>query len=151
MRHRPTTTADLQRIGESPRTKDDLEAFCSLRGTRPEELEAYLEEFCRTVVRQDGYPLAIVGSLLLWKGRCLSWMVFSSEADSSSLLLVRGIEEAMSTIIKKHEIWRVEASVDCKNEKGIKLVEHLGFKRECLMRCYGTNREDHFLYSYIED
>lgn len=62
--------------------------------------------------------------------------------------IYKALKDIVSDITKKYK--RVSLNGKSTNEKLTKLIKHLGFEEEGVMRKYGWHGEDYILYSIVE-
>ncbi len=113
----------------------------------------YLEipdDNCYTGIH-DSAILGIFGLQVRWSGVGSFWLMivngFTEHISGIRALLI--IRRNVEYLIEKNNLWRAEAVVRVDFEKAIKMIEFLGFKRDCRMEKYMPDKTDAFLYSRI--
>lgn len=91
----------------------------------------------------DVRPIACVGVIDQWKGRCIAWALLASDAGKWMLGLTRIIARMLLT-----RAGRVETSVKSDFEAGHRWAQLLGFVREGRMRRWHEG-EDYDLYARV--
>lgn len=84
------------------------------------------------------YITGNVGELIVYPATCFKAY---TEFFRTSELFLEGVMEQL-------ELTRLQASINSEKPKFIKWIETFGFVREGLMKSFGTNHEDYYLYSY---
>ena len=107
-----------------------------------------------TVATGTGAPvqdriLFSAGLLLLWEGVAEVWSFCDEEASKYPREVIKYQGEYLELMIKEHKLHRVQAHVLASWRSAYRYMERLGFKRECLMRKYGPNGEDFYLYGRV--
>ena len=95
--------------------------------------------------------VACGGIMIIWPGVGVAWLMTDPEAvlrcvKSFFMAAVRFTRES----IQEHSLVRVQASCRADTPAFSRLLEHLGFKREALMRKYGRDGSDQYLYSIVK-
>lgn len=122
-----------QRIGD-PRIAHQL--------TKPGRAWAMLE---------DGYVLGAGGVLELDRGRGLLWLTPSIFARPRHFALALPFAKRwIIGLIIHHQFRRIEGTAPIGFPAGCRLLEHLGFSFEGVMRKYGTDGADHHLYAWTD-
>ncbi len=104
----------------------------------------------------DGRVLGCGGVRLLWSGTGEAWILLSLDA------IAKSTQEQFSHYRKSAytiagdllndicgDLTRIQAHVRADDEIGIRFVERLGFVREGLMRKFGPDGSDHYLYAIV--
>jgi RimJ/RimL family protein N-acetyltransferase len=98
----------------------------------------------------DGMIIGCGGFSLLWPGVADGWVIFrkimEKEYRRDAYSVILGM---LAAEIKEHGIWRIQATVRTDFPAGIKYAEGLGFVREGLMRKYGPDGSDRYLYALV--
>jgi L-amino acid N-acyltransferase YncA len=94
----------------------------------------------------------IVGSagvVLHSEGRGEAWALLSSLFFNYKKTSLKYIKNKLSVIAENYSLRRVQILVDPNNLKALIFAERLGFQQEGLLRAYGSNGEDYFMFSRI--
>jgi RimJ/RimL family protein N-acetyltransferase len=73
------------------------------------------------------------------------WIDITDVAGKHTFSMYRVIKEWISKFVKDHGLKRIQATVECDFEEAIRMVRHLGFKKESIMKNY-VNGKDAFMY-----
>ena len=98
---------------------------------------------------KDGEIIAITGWVPSIQNFCQIWFFSSENLDK---MFDKYVYNAFKMILNvaKSEWERIETT--CKeNKRNKRFLEFLGFKQECLMKKYGFNGEDMYLYALISE
>ena len=95
----------------------------------------------------NGRPICAGGVVLLRQGVGEAWALTTPLVEAHRLVVARFAMVGLPAIVKALELHRVQVSVQRCHHASQRLVERLGFTREGLLRCYGSNGEDYVLYA----
>lgn len=105
-----------------------------------------------TAVRiSDGKILGCGGIKKLWNGVGEAWALFSDEIESYGRDCYEYVATYGSSLIREMHLHRIQATINANNDLSIKFAEGIGLTRECLMKGYGWNGDDYYLYSILTD
>ena len=114
----------------------------------------YLEipdDNCYAVIYESKL-VAVGGVQVKWSGVGSFWLMLTEECKKfgvHGVAALLAIKDKTNHMIEKNGLWRAEAVIRVDFEKAIKMIEFLGFKRECRMEKYMPDKTDAFLYSRI--
>lgn len=100
-----------------------------------------------SVLEDDGKPIACFGITPLWNGVVVVWGVFESGIERYGMTLYRYSKSFLDSLMKDYS--RVQCEVLATNSKAINFIETFGFEKEGLLRNYGPNKEDFFMYARV--
>ncbi len=103
-----------------------------------------------TVVDPQDRVVACVGVHHRWQGLGEIWMVFSTLA-AQYLHIVAVMRTLIEYVQKERGYCRLQAAIDIRWPAAIRFAEHMGFQREALMKRYGPDGADHFLYALVQE
>jgi hypothetical protein len=106
----------------------------------------YLE--MRTVVINN-MPAAIVGVYNPRDGYATTFAAITDLIQSEPIAFHKTVIALLGEQILKRKLRRVEITVKHDFEQGKKWAESLGFEQEGLLRKYGPNGEDYFMYARV--
>jgi len=100
----------------------------------------------------DGKILACAGVRILWPGCGEAWAIFCDP----EVVEYKYKKEAyvyiltyLKRVIEDYDLRRVQALVRADIPIAVKYIEQLGFEREGLLRKYGREGEDQYMYALI--
>jgi len=96
-----------------------------------------------------GDPIGAAGIAVVRPGMGEAWSLFSPLIKRFPLALHKAASRLIPEVTKRHNLRRVCAMVDEGDAVAVRWIERLGFEREGLMRSYGDNGEDVFLYAKV--
>jgi len=82
-----------------------------------------------------------------WKGLGEIWLIPSKFVNKWPLGVFKTAKAYIDDVIDKLDLYRVQATIA---EPEVKWIEQLGFTREGLMRKFGPNKEDKYLYARVK-
>jgi RimJ/RimL family protein N-acetyltransferase len=99
---------------------------------------------------EDGVIVGAGGLIIMWPGVGEGWLMANKDAA------LRHKRYAYEVVIKHIiklacdlDLRRIQAHVDVNVPAAVKFAEQLGFQREGLMRKYGEDGSDHYLYAIV--
>jgi hypothetical protein len=98
---------------------------------------------------EDGKVLGSAGIMLMWPGVGEAWVLFSKDVVNIKKFVYTTITDYLITLVCDLDLRRVQAHCSSELPLAIKFLEQMGFEREGLMRKYGTDGSDHFLYAMV--
>ncbi len=96
-------------------------------------------------LEDEGVVLCVGGIKMMNETSAFVWIDMAAAATKQLIVVYRTLWDWMDTLIKVHNIQRLMAAVICDFNEAIRMVEHLGFKRESTMRNW-KNGKDAYLY-----
>lgn len=90
-------------------------------------------------------PVCIWGKVHIWDGRAIIWSMMGVGSRSC----MRGIIRHSLKTIEQFDETRIEATVRSGFHPGCRLLEILGFSRECLMKKFSKFGDDEYLYARV--
>ena len=91
--------------------------------------------------------LCLCGIALISRHVGEAWSVINHDlAKSHPLLLTRSVRQAIAITMKSHNLHRVQMTVHSASNEAVRWAFALGFTVEALMRKYGDDQSDHFLF-----
>lgn len=111
-------------------------------------LENDKNSFVYTVLGPSG-PIAVAGIVVLFPGNAEVFSITSDKVKETPVLFHKTILHLLKTHQEALTLHRITMTVLERYEEGHKWAESLGFQREGLMRKYGPDQSNHYLYSRI--
>lgn len=100
-----------------------------------------------TVLMVGDQVLYLCGIALLSKHVGEAWSVINHDlAKKHPLLLTRSARRFLDITMKSHLLHRVQITVHSESNEAVRWAFVLGFTVEALMRKYGDDQSDHFLF-----
>lgn len=97
-----------------------------------------------TIIIND--EIVACGGIFLLGRSGEAWTLLSPLFYKYYRLVYRIIKSKVSEMIQEYKLNRVQATIKPDFAPAIRLVEHLGFEKEGIMKSYGPNGEDVLLY-----
>ena len=141
MKFRKSTQEDLDYVRQNP--------FESAVKNYP--YMAIPDDNCYTAIF-GGEIVGLGGLVMRWEGVGLMWLMLTDMCLKNGLhgiVALRTIKDKVEELIVLNHLWRVEANVRVDFQVAIKMVEFLGFKRDCKMEKFFPDKTDAYLYSRI--
>lgn len=88
------------------------------------------------------------GVVGLWAGMGEVWFVLSDDEDKPTKTICSIVKKFIDGLYEEG-FYRLQATIKADNEKAIRFIEWLGFEREALMKKYGIEGADYYLYARI--
>jgi hypothetical protein len=93
--------------------------------------------------------VACAGITLMWSGVGEAWAVVTPKIKKYPVFFHKEVTRKLNTLIKKHKLHRVQATVFAEFQKGKRWAERLGFKAEGIMHKYDPEGLDHIRYAKV--
>lgn len=104
-----------------------------------------------TLWADDGTVIACAGVVCTnWKGFGEYWLVPSVHVQKYMKTLYQSAKAFIDDTVDKLGLYRVQATIKEDDHVSIRWIEHLGFEREGLMRKFGPNQENQYLYARVK-
>lgn len=132
MKFRETTQADLDFVANNSVSR----GICS---KQPKSID-----YCYTL-EHEGKPLGIGGFRLINLTTAWCWVDMTHLAGGHIIVCYRTIKEWMAKFTEEHKLKRLQAYVEPDFPEAIRMVEHLGFERESIMKNF-INDKDVYMY-----
>ncbi len=104
-------------------------------------------EFCYTL-DHEGIPLGVGGFRLINQTTAWCWVDMTHNSGDHLIITYRTIKEWIDSFVEEHGLKRLQAYVQCDFTEAIRMVQHLGFKKESIMEKFMGDR-DAFMYVRI--
>lgn len=116
------------------------------RGGADMDVDRMLADSLTLCWEDEGRILAIVGfAEVWWPGRFYVWGLLADRIGHKMVTITRSGRRFMENLPHR----RIEMTVTAGHEEGFRWAKLLGFQCEGLMRCYGPQGEDCFLFSRV--
>jgi len=109
-----------------------------------------LRGFARTLMI-DWEPIAIIGVAPEGNGISWGWAYISNRALKHRMFLTRETRRCIEQARRGLQLKKMKVSVDLNHAAAGEWAEVLGFHKEKLMKSYGPNGEDCYLYVKVWD
>ena len=100
-------------------------------------------------VTDDGQVAAICGALKKWDGVADFWMLTSNLVTKFPLSFHKSCIEGLDFLMSEFGIHRLQASIAERHVISQKWAHRLGFQPEGLMKAYGPDGANHYLYARV--
>jgi len=97
----------------------------------------------------NGNPVFCCGAVELWDGMAEAWFITGKDAVKHPVSIMKTTMFLIADTIGKLNLHRLQATIEADNETAVRFVEGLAFKREGLMRKFGPDGKDYYLYARI--
>lgn len=94
-------------------------------------------------------PIAAGGICYLWDGVAEGWVLASRDIFKYPIFCAKTIKRRTDLLAKNNKLKRIQTAVKADSDTAIRFAEWLGFKREGLMKNYGPDGSDHYLYAKV--
>lgn len=119
------------------------------RGNR-ELLSAYQKIGPAITLLNDAYEVvACAGVIIAWGGMGEFWMVPGKLVPRYAKSVWKEAKLFIADSIGRYNLHRIQATVRERDARAIRWIERLGFEKEGLMRCFGADRDNHFMYARL--
>jgi RimJ/RimL family protein N-acetyltransferase len=119
----------------------------------------YLEEHAACLTRsniaytavENGRVVASGGIVEKWQGVAFAWFFFDQDVGGRSFVHIHKTVQRFTRILLKERYHRIECTVDVEHREGRRWMDLLGFTLEGMLRKYGPDGRDHFIYARCND
>jgi len=99
-------------------------------------------------LEHEGNILCLGGFRIINKSTAWCWIDISDSAGGHTVSMYRVIRDWIDQFCEDHKLVRIQAYVECDFTEAIRLVQHLGFEKESIMKNFVENK-DAFMYRKI--
>lgn len=103
---------------------------------------------CTTVIWRTR-PVAIFGSVQMWRGVHETWAIINDEARQRPKQMVKIGRQFVDVVKKYYDLHRQQIYVRADDDRAIRYAKALGFDGEGLMRRYTADQCDSYLMSRV--
>jgi hypothetical protein len=94
-------------------------------------------------------PIFSAGMKMIWGQVAEGWVIASSDMWKYPLGVAKAIKKDFARVAKEHNIKRVQTAIRKNFAQGKRFAEWLGLENEGLMRHYGFDGSDQYMYARI--
>ena len=94
-------------------------------------------------------PIFAAGMKMIWGQVAECWVIATSDMWKYPLGVAKAIKKDFAKIAKKHNLKRVQTAVRKDFTEGQRFAEWLGLEREGLMRKWGFDGSDQYMYARL--
>lgn len=95
---------------------------------------------------RDGI-VAMGGAVIIWPGVAEIWFRLIRKDHLFSLM--KELKRLLEVGAKHFKVWRIQACVESKFDKGCKFAEFFGFEKEGILRKHNYNKADNVMYARL--
>ena len=104
-----------------------------------------------TLINDQLEPVASAGMACLWPGVGEFWMIPSVLVSRHKVSVVREAKRFLADCLERFNLHRAQATIREKDGIALGWIERLGFEREGLMRKFGSDGENYFMYARVQN
>jgi hypothetical protein len=97
----------------------------------------------------DGKPIFAAGMKIIWNGVAEGWVLATKDALDHPIAVAKAIKKDFARIAKENNINRVQSAVRANYTTGLKFAKWLGLEEEGLMRKFGFDGSDQYMYARL--
>jgi len=86
---------------------------------------------------------------IIWGQVAEGWVIATSEIWKHPLGVAKAIKKDFARVAKKNNITRVQTAVRADFKEGLRFAEWLGLEEEGLMKKFGFDGSDQYMYARI--
>jgi hypothetical protein len=101
-----------------------------------------------TLLSEDGV-VCIAGVTPIWPGVGSAWSITSDLVKKYPKSYYKATLQFLGAISGDWKLHRIQTTTHCDNEIAANWLEHLGFVCEGVMKAYGVDKKDHYLYARV--
>lgn len=126
-----------------------MKADCWAMSVDRRLIEAYLSAGPSWALFDEDDEVIVCGGFIFggWPGIADVWIIPGRDIGKHPMRVVKEVKNILNNMIKTFELYRVQATI---MESEVKWIELFGFMREGLLRKFGPNKEDKYIYARVE-
>ena len=97
----------------------------------------------------NGIPVFAIGIVILWDGVAEGWVIATNEMWKHPLGVAKAIKKDFARVAKENNITRVQSAIRKDFSEGQRFAEWLGLEKEGLMRKWGFDGSDQYMYARL--
>jgi len=97
----------------------------------------------------DGKPIFAAGMKIIWDGVAEGWVLATKDALDHPIAVAKAIKKDFARIAKENNINRVQSAVRANYTTGLKFAKWLGLEEEGLMKKFGFDGSDQYMYARL--
>ena len=97
----------------------------------------------------NNQPIFAAGMKMIWGRVAEGWVIATEEMWKHPLGVARAIKKDFARVAREHNIERVQTGIRKDFKQGQRFAEWLGLEREGLMKKWGFDGSDQYLYARI--
>ena len=97
----------------------------------------------------NGHLVGSGGIIPIWSGVAECWLVGGWRLSPHKVSAVRALTQTLAKLVHEHKLHRLQAVVRADWNEAVRFIEFLRFEQEGLLRRYGPDRSNHYVYSRI--
>ena len=94
-------------------------------------------------------PIFAAGMKIIWGQVAEGWVIASSEMWKHPIGVAKAIKNDFARVAKENNITRVQSGIRKDFKQGLRFAEWLGLEKEGLMKKWGFDGSDQYLYARI--
>ena len=94
-------------------------------------------------------PIFAAGMKMVWGRVAEGWVIATKDIWKNPLAVARAIKKDFARVAREHNIERVQTAIRKDFKQGQRFAEWLGLEREGLMKKWGFDGSDQYLYARI--
>ena len=98
----------------------------------------------------EGRFIGCGGIRMLWPGVGEAWAIFAEDPREFAHEIYHYVSMGLEHIIAEHGLWRVQTPIAADIAVNIRFIENLGFEREGLMKKFGPDGDDFYIYAKVK-
>jgi len=91
--------------------------------------------------------IGCAGILPIWGGVGHAWVVMGNDYRKHRIWIHKQVKDIFIKIAIGMHFKRVQANVQCDFYDAVRWIEALGFERESVLKRYGPDGKDHYMYA----
>ena len=94
-------------------------------------------------------PICAAGMKMIWGQVAEGWVIASSDMWNHPLSVAKAIKKDFARVAKENNITRVQSAIRKDFSEGQRFAEWLGLEKEGLMRKWGFDGSDQYMYARL--
>ncbi len=106
-----------------------------------------------SAVGEDGTVYGCGGLKIMWPGVAESWILLFDGIEENGFRqeVYLQVVKLMIRVVNDFNLHRIQAHCKTDYPLNMKFLENMGFKREGIMRKFGFDKSDHYMYAWVRE
>lgn len=104
-----------------------------------------------TLLNDSLEVVACAGVIVPYQGMGEFWMIPGSLVPKYGLTVSKEAKRFIADTVERFSLHRIQATVREVDQRAVRWIERLGFEREGLMKRYGSDGRNYFMYARVSD
>jgi len=119
-------------------------------GIRREAIEQWEKEKYSFTLCDQNRIIAICGVITIHQGVGEIWLILEDNKSGNTFKIARSLKRLTDSIFRQSYFHRFQSRASADNKVENRFLRFLGFEKEGILKQFGLNREDYFVYGRVK-